>query len=53
VTVEENIFLGDEIHGAFRTLYKSEMKRGPRGVLNELASMSIQACLQASLYQQS
>jgi ABC-type sugar transport system ATPase subunit len=36
MTVEENIFLGSEIHGAFRTLNKSEMRRRAREVLNEL-----------------
>ena len=36
MTVEENIFLGNEIHGAFRTLNKSEMRRRAREVLNEL-----------------
>jgi ribose transport system ATP-binding protein len=36
MTVEENIFLGNEIHGPFRTLNKSEMRRRAREVLNEL-----------------
>ena len=36
MTAEENIFLGSEIHGAFRTLNKSEMRRRAREVLNEL-----------------
>ena len=36
MTVEENIFLGNEIQGAFRTLDKSEMRRRAREVLNEL-----------------
>jgi ABC-type sugar transport system ATPase subunit len=36
MTVEENIFLGSEIHGAFRTLNKSEMRRRAREVLSEL-----------------
>jgi ribose transport system ATP-binding protein len=36
MTVEENIFLGSEIHRAFRTLNKSEMRRRARDVLNEL-----------------
>ena len=36
MTVEENIFLGNEIHGSFRILNKSEMRRRAREVLNEL-----------------
>lgn len=36
MTVEENIFLGNEVHGSFRILNKSEMRRRARAVLNEL-----------------
>ena len=36
MTVEENIFLGNEIRGSLRTLDKSEMRRRAREVLNEL-----------------
>jgi ribose transport system ATP-binding protein len=36
MTVEENIFLGSEIHGQFRTLNKSEMKRKAKTVLDDL-----------------
>ena len=36
MTVEENIFLGSEIHGAFGMLNKNEMRRKAREVLNEL-----------------
>ncbi len=36
MTVEENIFLGSEIHGAFGMLDKNEMRRKAREVLNEL-----------------
>jgi ABC-type sugar transport system ATPase subunit len=36
MTVEENIFLGNEIHGQFRTLNKSQMKRKAKTVLDDL-----------------
>jgi ribose transport system ATP-binding protein len=36
MTGEENISLGNEIHGAFRSLNKSEMRRRAREVLKEL-----------------
>jgi ribose transport system ATP-binding protein len=36
MTVEENIFLGNEIHGAFGTLNKGVMRQRSRQVLNEL-----------------
>lgn len=36
MTVEENIFLGNEIHGHFRALNKSEMRRKAQTVLSDL-----------------
>jgi ribose transport system ATP-binding protein len=36
MTIEENIFLGNEIRRSLRTLDKSEMRRRAREVLNEL-----------------
>jgi ABC-type sugar transport system ATPase subunit len=36
MTVEENVFLGNEIRGPFRTLNKSEMRQKARTVIHEL-----------------